>query len=189
MIALSALIAIGFAMATLGIALMALGEVPFVAGKRISAVRSRLIGLTLLAFLPLVAGMRAIVNLVLPDTIDPQALTWSIFGFLWFVVVLILFRVMVPKREPRKPAKGTATSSSKNPFGEAAPAEEAKPKKGAGKTKSPEPAAESVAWMEEEPEPAPAKKPSAKKTPEPAKPASGKKSPKPVEDDNPFNFS
>jgi hypothetical protein len=43
--------------------------------------------------------------------------------------------------------------------------------------------------MEEEPEPAPAKKPSAKKTPEPAKPASGKKSPKPVEDDNPFNFS
>jgi hypothetical protein len=192
MIALIALIAVGFGMATLGIALMFLGEVPFIAGKRIPALRARLIGLTLVAFLPLVAGARTFVNFALPDTVDPQALAWSIFGFLWVVVCVILFRVMVPKREARKPAKGAMSSTSKSPFGEPEPAKveamnNGEAKKPRAQKKAPEPAPESLAWMEPEPEPAPA--PVTKKPPEPAKKSAGKKRPKPAAEDNPFDFS
>jgi hypothetical protein len=187
MIALIALIAVGFGMATLGVALMFLGEVPFIAGKRIPALRARLIGLSLLAFLPLVAGVRSLVNFVLPDTIDPQALTWSIFGFLWVVVCVILFRVLVPKREARKPSKVATASSSKSPFDDAREKVETssngEAKKPRAQKKTPEPAPESVAWMEPEPEPV------TKKTPEPAKKSAGKKPPKPAAEDNPFDFS
>jgi hypothetical protein len=204
MVALLALILVGFVMATLGIALLCLGEVPFIAGKRIPALRSRLIGLVLAAFLPLALGLQQASNYLLgPNAVEGPVVTWSLFGFCWFVVLVILFRVMVPKREPRKSAKSTATTSAKNPFG-AAPAEkfdvleevveELEPaKKAPGKKKAPE----SLAWMEPEAEPEPVKKPVAKKKePEsaqqaaPTKKPSSKKAPKaPAEDENPFDFS
>lgn len=206
--ALIALIAVGFMMTTLGVALLCLGEVPFIAGKRIPALRSRLIGVVLVSFVPLALGVRQASHYLLgADAVDGQAVTWSLFGFCWFVVFVILFRVMVPKREPRKPAKGAKSATAKNPFG-AAPAEEfdvleevveeAEPaKKGPAKKKPPEPAPESLAWMEPGPEPAPVKKSATKKKEaEPAKKATpaekpaGKKEPKPpAEDENPFDFS
>jgi hypothetical protein len=197
-----ALIVVGFVMATLGVALLCLGEVPFIAGKRIPALRSRLIGLVLAGFLPLALGIRQGSNYLFgSDAIEGQAVTWSLFGFCWFGVIVLLFRVIVPKREPRKPAKGAATTSAKNPFG-AAPAEEfdvleevvgeAEPaKKAPAKKKTSQPAEESVAWMEPAPEREPAKKPAAqKKEAEPTKKPAGKKAPKaPAEDENPFDFS
>src|SRR5438105_524933 len=112
MLALLALILVGFIMATLGIALLCLGEVPFIAGKRIPALRSRLIGLILAGFLPLALGVRQGSNYLFgSDAVEGQAVTWSLFGFCWFVVLVILFRVVMPKREPRKPVKGAATSA------------------------------------------------------------------------------
>ena len=50
---LPALILIGFAMITLGVALLFIGAVPFLAGKRISAGAHGLIGVVLVSFLPL----------------------------------------------------------------------------------------------------------------------------------------
>jgi hypothetical protein len=197
MLALLALILVGFVMATLGIALLCLGEVPFIAGKRIPALRSRLIGLILAGFLPLALGVHQGITYFFPEAVEGPVVTWSLFGFCWFVVFVILFRVLVPKRPPRKPAKGGVTPSTKNPFGEA-PVVEAEPtKKGPAKKKVSEPAPESLAWMEPDPEPEPVKKPAAqKKEPEPAKKAAptkkpaGKKACKPpAEDENPFDFS
>ncbi len=182
--------------------MLCLGEVPFIAGKRIPALRSRLIGLILAGFLPLALGVRQGSSYFFPDEIEGQALTWSLFGFCWFAVCVLLFRVMVPKRAPRKPAKGAATPSKKNPFGAAPAADlevraEVEPaKKAPAKKKTPEPAPESLAWMEPDAQPEPVPKPAAKKEREPAKKATpakkpaGKKAPKPpADDDNPFNFS
>src|SRR5437016_901322 len=61
---LVATILIGFAMMTLGVALLILGEVPFLSGKRIPAARSRLIGAIFVAFLPLALGVRQLSNAV-----------------------------------------------------------------------------------------------------------------------------
>ena len=135
-----ALIVVGFVMATLGVALLLLGEVPFLAGKRIPALRARLIGAVLVGFLPLTLGVRLLSNLLFePETVEGPVLTWSLFGFCWFVVIAILFRVMVPKRPPRKVTAGAT-----------APKVEA--------IEEPEP------W----PEPEPVKKPTGKKSPKPS---------------------
>jgi hypothetical protein len=161
---LIALIVVGFAMATLGVALLALGEVPFIAGKRIPALRSRLVGAVLAAFVPLALVARLACNYLFgPDAVDGQVVTWSLFGLCWFGVFVILFRVIVPKREPGKAARTVAESKSKNPF----------------------PAARLDVLEEivEEPEPTVKKATTPKKT-------AGKKSAKPTtEDENPFDFS
>ena len=156
-----ALIVVGFVMATLGVALLLLGEVPFLAGKRIPALRARLIGLVLVGFLPLALGVRQLSNLLFePETVEGPVLTWSMFAFCWLVVIAILFRVMVPKRPPRK-VTAVAAAPQKNPFGDAKPAK-----------------VEAI----EEPEPWP--------EPEPVKKPTGKKSPKPSADEgSPFDFS
>jgi uncharacterized membrane protein len=165
---LLALIIIGFAMITLGVALLFLGEVPFIAGKRISAWRSRLIGLVLVSFLPLALGARQASNAFFgPDAVEGPVLTWVLLGFCWFVVFLILFRVIVPKKATRG-AKSTPSFGGHDPFDGAAPAE----------------GPLDVELVEEEkaaPSPkkaAPSKKPAVKKAPKP-----------PVEDENPFDFS
>ncbi len=159
---LLALIIIGFAMITLGVALLFLGEVPFIAGKRISAWRSRLIGLVLVSFLPLALGARQASKVYLgDDAIEGPVVTWVLLGFCWFVVFVILFRVVVPKKAA-KPA------AEKNPFGAALPAEEPL----------------GIELIEEEsaaPAPkqaVPAKKPAVKKAPK-----------SPVAEENPFDFS
>jgi hypothetical protein len=137
---------VGFAMATLGVALLLIGEVPFIAGKRIPALRSRLIGAVLSSFLPLALGVRQLSKLLLEeDAVEGPILILAVFGFCWFVVVVILFRVLVPKRPPRK-VPAVAAKSMKTPFDEpvvekveAAPEPKKKP---AAKKKSPKPSAD-----------------------------------------------
>jgi hypothetical protein len=165
-------IVVGFALMTLGVALLFLGEVPFIAGRRISAPRSRLIGGVLVSFLPLAVGIRFLCAVLFGDeAVDGLAVTAFVFSFCVLATFVILFRVLVPKRPPRpqaaktnEPAKKTEpakkpAAAKPNPFDQPAPA-------------APEPAPE---WMEPAPEPAP--KPTGKKRP--AK-ESGK---------NPFDFS
>ena len=101
--------------------------------------------------MPLALGARQASNYLFgPDAVDAQAVTWTLFGLCWFVVFAILFRVMVPKREPRQPSKTTA---KKNPFGAAK--------------------IDVLEEIVEEPEPAkkasPPKKPAGKKAPSPRK--------------------
>lgn len=104
----------GFAMMTLGVALLILGEVPFLSGKRIPAVRSRLIGAIFVAFLPLALGVRQLSNRIFgPDAVQGPVVVglllviclWGAFG--------ILFRVIVPKRESRA---SSAVLEKENPF-------------------------------------------------------------------------
>jgi hypothetical protein len=114
------LIAVGFVMMTIGVALLCLGAVPIGGGKRIPALRSRLIGVILVSFLPLALGVRqAMITLFAPDAVEGLVVSWSICGVCWFAALVILFRVLVPKRD-RKSAKSTSGAApSKNPFGEA----------------------------------------------------------------------
>jgi hypothetical protein len=167
------LILVGFAMMTLGVALLLLGEVPFIAGKRIPAGRSRLIGVVLVSFLPLALAVREVIRRIFDeDTVDGPVLTWALCGFCWFLVVVILFRVLVPKRAPRKPA-AVKSAAKANPFGGVEP--------------------EQFDVIEEivEEEPTPAKKPAAKKAaPEPVQKPSAKKSRKPADGEtDPFDFT
>jgi hypothetical protein len=175
MLAMLAQIVVGFAMATLGVALLCLGEVPFLAGKRILALRSRLIGVILVSFLPLALGLRQASNFLFgPDTIEGPVLTWSFCGFCWFVVIVMLFRVVVPKRAPRQPS-AAAAGSKENPF---------------GATKAVE-IEEGVEEIEPWAETPPAQKAAAKKArADSAKKPPTKNSPKPAADDlDPFDFS
>lgn len=153
-------IVVGFAMATLGVAMLFLGEVPFVAGRRIPALRSRLIGLVLVSFLPLAFGLHQLLGLLFGHlAVDGPTVTWSLFSLCWLTVTVILFRVLVPKRE-RKVEKTMA-----DPFGEpAAPIEEIDPVE----------------------EPKPLKKVSVK---QPAKKGPAKKPPTGPEESSPFDFS
>lgn len=113
------LIAVGFVMMTIGVALLCLGEVPIGGGKRIPALRSRLIGVVLVSFLPLAwAARQATVALLDPDAVEGLVVSWSICGVCWCAALAMLFRVIVPKRGARsKPT--LAGAPSKNPFGEA----------------------------------------------------------------------
>ena len=156
-----ALIIVGFAMATLGIALLLLDEVPFLAGKRIPALSARMVGVVLVGFLPLALGIGPLSNLLFgPEIVEGLVLTWSLFGFCWFVVIAILFCEVVPKRPPRKAAKVPA-APTQAPFGAAKP--------------------EKIEAIEE-PEPW--------SVPEPVKKPGGKRPSKPSPDDgNPFDFS
>ena len=170
MLALLAQIVVGFAMATLGVALLCLGEVPFIAGKRISAWRARLIGVVLLSFLPLAFGARqAGIFWFGPEAMEGPALTWSLCGFCWFVVLVLLFRVMVPKRASRK-----AVAAKDNPFGGAAAVDE-----------------EVILELVEGVEPLTAKTPPAKKAAAESAPRPvAKKTRKPASDEcDPFDFS
>ena len=107
------LILVGFATITIGVALLFLGEVPFLAGKRISARRSRLIGIVLISFLPLALGVVQVMSRALPDyDVDGPIVTWSVLGFCLFVVGVILFRVVVPKRPRRKSAPEARAKAS-----------------------------------------------------------------------------
>jgi hypothetical protein len=107
---------IGFAMATLGVALLVFGEVPFIAGRRISAVRSRLIGGTLVGFLPLaLAGQQLCKMIFGPEAIEGPVVTAIVFVLCCVVIAVILFRVVFPKSAPRNRSSVTARSK-KNPF-------------------------------------------------------------------------
>lgn len=172
MLALFALIIVGFAMGTLGVALLCLGEVPFVSGKRIPAGRARLIGLILVSFLPLALGVRQASNFLLgPEAVEGPVLIWALCGCCWFVVMVILYRVMVPKRARK--ASAAAAGLKNNPFG-SAKAEEADANE------------EVLDEMEPWPAPEPAKKPVTKKS----TPEAAKKPSKPADDDtSPFDFT
>jgi uncharacterized membrane protein len=168
------LIAVGFVMMTVGVALLCVGEVPIGRGKRIPALRSRLIGLILVGFLPLAWGVRrATVTLFESDAVEGLVVSWSICGVCWFAVLVMLFRVFVPKQDRSKVKSPVGEALSRNPFGEAvvedAPGE--LPFTQAVEPPAPPPVAN-------QPRPAIVKKSAAKK---PGKPAS--------QEGNPFDFS
>ena len=153
------LIIVGFMMMTLGVALLLLGEVPFLRGQRIPAMRARIVGFVLVAFLPLVWGIGLAVNLLFGDAVPAAAVGWGLFVFAWFVVGAILFRVIVPKRE----ARAASTSAAKRePYAKKEPVWEP---------------------PQFEPEPTPVKKASTKK------PTKQKATEPPPEEKDPFDFS
>ncbi len=169
-----ALLLIGFMMMTLGVALIFLGEVPFLGGKRIPAWRSRLIGLVQMSFLQLALGTwKGVQSFVSAEVVDWIVVTWSLFGLCWFMTFALVYRVMFPKRAPRTTKGKSMPSADRDLF--PATAEEN------------EPAGDPFGFEQAEPAKTPAKKNA------PAKPASkpgAKRAPAPpAEDDNPFNFS
>lgn len=173
-------IIVGFAMATLGVALIFVGEVPFLRGKPIRAARARLIGLVLVSFLPLALSVRQLVNYQFGrDAVEGQALTWSMCGVCWFLVVVLLFRVAVPKKPARKASAGAVDPMGRDPFGQAAMDE----------SESLE-TAEEIEDAEPLEEVKPAKKIASRPAPaEPTKKAPVKKPRPKAEESNPFDFS
>ncbi|MBI3823590.1 MAG: hypothetical protein HY289_13050 [Planctomycetes bacterium] len=153
-------ILVGFVMMTLGSALLLLGEVPFIAGKRISATRSRLIGAVLFSFMPLAFAMGALCNLIFgAGEVEGPVVTSFVFSFCCLAIFVILFRVLIPKRPPRK-TTAKAGLKKESTFDPASPVLK-----------------EAPAWMEPEAEPPP-----------PSKTAPPKKGRKPAADSNPFDF-
>jgi hypothetical protein len=173
------LLLLGFVMITIGIALLALGEVPFLGGTRIPARRARLLGVVLVSFAPLTFGVRQLVFLLFgSDAVEGHIITWSVFGFCWFLAAVILFRVLFPKGGTRRasalvntaPVKSAPVkkASAKSAAAKAAPAKSASaktvPAKAAPANESPFPIVniEFVPIPEATPAPpAGAKKPSA----------------------------
>ena len=94
------LIAVGFGMMTLGVALLCLGEVPLFRGKRIPAGRARLIGAILVGFLPLALLVRQASNALFgSDAVEGLAITWSRFWLCWITVFVLVLLVMRKKKE------------------------------------------------------------------------------------------
>ena len=166
---------IGFLMLTVGVAMLMVGEIPFIASRRISAVRSRLIGAVFVGFLPLALLVRIACNMFLePDAVEGPVLTAFVFSFCCLLTLAILFRVLFPKREPReprKPAKTISEPAKPNPFANEAPAPTSEP------TPAPSPS-----WMDTDDSPPPSSK-------KPAKKAPAQKAKKPAAEQNPFDFS
>jgi small-conductance mechanosensitive channel len=159
-------IIVGFVMITLGVALLLLGEVPFVAGRRISAIRSRLIGAFLVIFLPVSLIVQLVCKLIFgDDAIDGLVVTWIVFTICWIAISVVMFRVLVPKR-------GAKASAKTKPKVETPRKKQAK----AAPAKADE---EELPWLVEEPAPEP--------MPEP-RPA-GKKAHKKSAGADPFDFS
>ena len=156
---------VGFILMTLGVAMLLVGEAPFL-GKRIPALRSRLIGVIFVLFLPLAFGVPQLFNAVLgSDVVQGPVVTWTLFALCVVASMVVLFPVMMSKREPRM----ASAPAKKNPFGDVDLVEEV----------------EEVVWLEPEPEEQLAPK---KGTPE-KKPASKKSSKPRVKKSEPFDFS
>ena len=113
-------IIVGFALMTLGVELLVLGEVPFVAGRRIPALRARLIGGVLVAFGPATWVVRSVTNYLFPNAVEGPVVSALMFSLCCIVVFVILFRVLVPKREPGPLAPPAPSLVKENPFGESA---------------------------------------------------------------------
>ena len=123
-------IIVGFAMMTLGVALLLLGEVPFIAGKRIPALRARLIGGILVSFLPLSWGVLQLINLIFgPETVKGDVVTPLTFSLCWVITFGILFRVLVPKRAPVPKRATPAVVSENDPFSSGSEIETSEPAK------------------------------------------------------------
>src|SRR5438105_4674151 len=97
---LCVVIFVGFIMITLGVALLFVGETPFLAGKRIPALRARLIGVVLLSFLPLALGANQVTNWLFGvGAVHGLIVTGLLFLLCWTAVFVLLFRVIVPRKE------------------------------------------------------------------------------------------
>ena len=122
----------GFAMMTLGVALLLIGEVPFIAGRRISALRSRLIGVVLTCFLPLAIGVRfACAAIFGAEAAEGPVITSFVFSFCCLATLAILFRVLAPKRPPRPAAPKKDGPAQQNPFDAASAPTDDGPARGA----------------------------------------------------------
>src|SRR5262249_38716547 len=116
------MIVIGFALMTLGVALLVLGDVPFVAGRRIPAVRARLIGGVLGGCLPAAWLVKVLCDAVIGlDVVEGPVVTALMFSLCCLVTMVILFRVMVPKGAPRKLSAAKEGVSNKKPFDDVEP--------------------------------------------------------------------
>ncbi len=175
-----ALFLVGFLMATLGVALLVLGETPLFGGRVIAARRARWIGGLLVGFFPCLFVVRWIVGLFdTANQVPAPAVGWSLFGVWLCVAIGMVFRSLFPKRMPTQ-----RRSQAANPFEPAAVEDD-------------EPMREAVdeVVLEETPAPTPAKTVPAKAPPAkaaPAKAAPAKKPPprKPAKDEgNPFDFA
>lgn len=153
---------VGFVMMTLGVAMLLLGEVPFL-GKRIPALRSRLIGSIFVLFLPLALGVRQASNALFGnDAVQGPVVMSILFVVCMFASFVILFRVLAPKRGQQ--AAKASTTAKENPLGKMEAIEEV----------------DDVVWLEPEPEPAP-KKTAPAQNPAARKPA--------AKEHDPFDFS
>ena len=151
---------VGFILMTLGVAMLFVGDVPFL-GKRIPARHSRLIGSILVLFLPLAFGVNlAIGALFGSDAVPGPVVTWTLFALCVLTSLVILIHAMARKQEQQS-AKA-ATPMKKNPFGDVEEEEEV----------------EEVVLLEPEPKQATAKKPAAAKRRTP-----------PAQERDPFDFS
>ncbi len=172
-----ALFLVGFLMATLGVALLVLGETPLFGGRVVAARRARWVGGVLVGFFPCLFVVRWIVGIFDADgQVPAPAVGWSLFGVWLCVTFGMLFRSLFPKREPRR-RLGQVREA--NPF-EPAPVEDE------------EPMLEGVdeVVLEEIPAPKPAKAAPAKGAPAKAPPAKKPPPRKPAKDEaDPFDFS
>jgi hypothetical protein len=97
------LILLGFVMLTLGFALLCFGEVPFVGGTRIPALRSRIIGGILVSFLPMLWLAHFVLAMIVRVS-TTVGVIMSLAMVLLYVLLLVtlVFRILVPKQEPRE---------------------------------------------------------------------------------------
>ena len=170
-----ALFLVGFLIATLGVALLVLGETPLLGGRVIAARRARWIGGLLVAFFPCLFLVRWIVGLFdTANQIPAPAVGWSLFGVWLCVAFGMVFRSLFPKRMPTQ-----RRSQAANPFEPTAVEDD-------------EPMLEAVdeVVLEEAPAPKPAKAVPAKAPPAKAAPAKKLPPRRPAKDEgNPFDFA
>jgi hypothetical protein len=150
---------VGFILMTLGVAMLLVGEVPFL-GKRIPSRHSRLMGSIFVLFLPLAFGVNLASSALFgSDAVQGPVVTWTLFALCVLVSLVILIHALA--RKEQSGAK-TATPMKKNPFGEIEAEEEV----------------EEVVLLE----PEPAERPASKK-------ATAKRRPPPAQERDPFDFS
>jgi hypothetical protein len=99
------LILLGFVMLTLGFALLCFGEVPFVGGTRIPALRSRILGGILVSFLPVLWLVHLLLAMFVRVSSTVGVLV-SLAMVLLYVLALfaLVYRILVPKQEPHESA-------------------------------------------------------------------------------------
>ena len=156
------IVAPGFVMLTIGVALLLVGETPFLAGKTIPAMRARLIGLVLVSFLPMALAMWFASRVLFgPEAVHGLVFPATLFVLCWLAVAMLMFRVVFPRKAPRAKPTAKVTKAS-------VPEQADEPTSVPVETDVP-------AWMAPAPEPAP----------KPAK----KPRKAPVEERDPFDFS
>ena len=110
------IVIVGVVMATLGLALLFVGAAPLLPGKRIPAVRARVIGAILVGFLPMSLAAVLLCDLIFGrGVVEGPVVTWVMFAVCWAAIGALLFRVVIPKQD-RSAGKSATPLPQKNPF-------------------------------------------------------------------------